>query len=174
MAADDVRAVREALRMTVVRRLQQQYGGIDRAAGNDHEVRAEVDGRPVDLGHDCETVRPVVSVSSRTTLAFVTIETLSCFSAGSTQITCASDFRLRQAREPVHLVAPDTGAVPGRPALLVLDEIDADRQMERCSPCFSRSSLNCWMRGSCSTGPNRYGALAAPSVGSSPRRPCTR
>ena len=40
-------------------------------------------------------------------------------------------------------------------------------------PAAARSSESCWMRGSCETAGNGYGALAGGSVGSSPRAPCT-
>ena len=46
-------------------------------------------------------------------------------------MTWASDLPLTSAREPVDPVAPDADAVVGRPALRVLGEVDADRQVER-------------------------------------------
>lgn len=46
------------------------------------------------------TVRPVGSVSRRCTSALVTIVTLSYFSAGSTQITCASDLAPSRQGKP--------------------------------------------------------------------------
>ena len=46
-------------------------------------------------------------------------------------MTWASDLAFDQAGEPVDPVAADADAVPGRLAVLVLGEVDADRQVER-------------------------------------------
>src|SRR3954449_8326021 len=44
--------------------------------------------------------------------------------------------RLHKTRESVHPVAADAHTVPRCPAVLVLDEVDTDRQMERMQPLF--------------------------------------
>jgi hypothetical protein len=134
MAADDVRAVRQAVRMAVVRRLQQQYGGIDRAAGDNHEVRAELHGRPVDLGHDLRDRPP-----GRVGLEPHHVGVRQHRDVLVLQRRVDADhlrvrLRLEQARESVHPITPDAHAVPARAALRVLDEIDADREMERMQP----------------------------------------
>lgn len=98
------------------------------------------------------TVRPVGSVSSRRTSALVIIVTLSCSRAGSTQITWASDLAPSRQGKPstrsqrmqalVRVARPSSSWVRFTPM----------GRWKGCSPCFSRSSLSCWMRGSCSTG----------------------
>ena len=77
---------------------------------------------------------------------------------------------LDQAGEPVHPVAADAGAVVGgaaraRPG----SRLTPIGRWNGCSPCFSRSSLSCWMRGSCS---HRRVARTArwPGPRSGPRR----
>jgi hypothetical protein len=51
--------------------------------------------------------------------------------------------------------------------------ITPDGEWKGCSPTAAMSSKSFWMRGSCETGGNGYGADAGGSVGSSPRAPCT-
>ena len=120
------------------------------------------------------TVRPVGSVSSRWTCAFVTISTFSCSSAGSTQITCASDLApIRQGKPSTRSHRMQTLLRVAFPSESCVRSTPIGR-WNGCRPCFSMSSLSCWMRGECSTGACAYCALAAPSVGSSPCRPRTR
>ena len=121
------------------------------------------------------TVRPLASVSRRSTWALVISSTLGCSSAGSTQITWASDLAFEQAGEPVDPVTADAPAGVGRATPLVLGEVDADRQVERVQALLLQvvaQLLDPWLvlhRRAAA-----YWALAAPSVGSSPWWPCTR
>ena len=173
--ADDVGAVGQPVRVPVVRRAQQQRGRVDRTAGHHDDVarRAATVVPSPSLVTTAVTVRPVASVSSRSTWALVISATLSCASAGSTQMTWASDFAPEQAREAVDPVAADAGAGVGRPAVRRPgSRFTPIGRWNGCSPCFSRSSLSCWMRGSCCDRRERVlragrplgGVLAVPAV----------
>ena len=117
---------------------------------------------------------PDGSVSSRRTLAWVSSVTFGCSSAGSTHTTCASDFApTRQGKPSTRSQRMHRLARVARPASSCTRSTPMGR-WNGCSPCFSRSSESCWIRGSCCTGGWRYCCEAAPSVGSSPCWPCTR
>ena len=111
------------------------------------------------------TVRPLASVSRRSTWALVISSTLACSSAGSTQITWASDLALSRQGNPstrsqrMHLLA---WVAPPRSSWVRSTPIG---RWNGCRPCFSRSSLSCWIRGSCCTGGSWYWALAGPFGG---------
>ena len=131
--ADHVRAVGQPVRVPVVGRAQQQRRGVHRAAGDHHDVGAEADRRSRRRSSvtTAVTVRPVASVSSRATWALVTRSTLSCSSAGSTQITWASDLPPSRHGKPstrsqrMHALA--WVALPCSSWV----ELHADRQVER-------------------------------------------
>ena len=100
VAADDVGAVRQAVRVRVVRRAQEQRRRVDRAADDDHDVRRVGLPRAVALDVDAVTSRPDALVSRRSTYAPVTSDTFGCCSAGSTQTTCASAFAFTRHGKP--------------------------------------------------------------------------
>ena len=98
------------------------------------------------------TLRPESSVSKRCTLAPVINVTLSLDSTGSTQMTWASDLAFSTHGKPstrsqrMHTLV--CAARPGSTSW----RLTPIGRWKGCSPSFSRSSLNCWMRGSCDTG----------------------
>lgn len=133
--AHDVRAVGQAPRMPVVRRTQQQDGGVDGAAGDDHDVRAELHGRalaaPVPDRRDdrgdaaAGRVRlqaPHVRVGDHLDVVV--------FQGGVDTDDLRVGLRADQAGEAVDTVAADAGAGVGGPAPVVLGEVHPDRQVE--------------------------------------------
>ena len=115
------------------------------------------------------TVRPLASVSSRIASAPVSSVTFGCSSAGRTASTSASDFACTTHGKP--------SQSPHRTQRLYGMSLSSSMiphgAWNGWWPAAARSSASCWMRGSCDTGGNGYGALAGGSVGSSPRAPWT-
>ena len=106
------------------------------------------------------TVWPDGSVSRRCTCAPVTRVTLSWARTGSTQMTCASDLASSRHGKPStrsqRMQALPRAATPGCASW----RLTPIGRWNGWRPCFSRSSLSCWMRGSWETGGWRYCALA--------------
>jgi hypothetical protein len=112
---------------------------------------------------------PDAFVSRRSASASVSSVTLGCSSAGRTASTSASDFACTRHGKPSQ-VAQRTQALN---AGAVSSSRTPHGAWNGWRPMASRSSLSCWMRGSCETAGNGYGPLDHGSVGSSPRAPCT-
>ena len=148
VAADDVGGVRQAARVLVARRAQQQRGGVDRAAGRPRR-------RPRCRPPRCRarstttrlTERPDASGSSRVTRAWVRSVTLGCLSAGRTHSTCASALpSVRQgnpSKRSQRMQRPASGSDSSR-------STPTGRWNGRW-PALTRSSCSCWIRGSWET-----------------------
>ena len=91
-------------------------------------------------------------------------------SAGRTPSTSASDLACTRHGKPSH-VAQRTHVLNGG---FASSRMTPHGAWNGWKPAFSRSSESCWIRGSCTSAGNGYGALDGGSVGSSPRAPCTR
>ena len=116
-----------------------------------------------------ETSFPEPFVSSLTTLAFVSSVTFGCSSAGRTPSTSASDFACTRQGNPSQVVQRMQWLY-GR---FVSVSLTPHGAWNGWWPAASRSSESCWIRGSCVSAGNGYGALDGGSVGSSPRAPWT-
>ena len=170
VAADLVGAVGEAVRVLVARRGEEQLRAVGRAARDDDEIRRERLGLAVALDdHAGDLGARVVRLQ---------LDRLRVRPAARRCRARARAARRRPRRPTCR--APRRGSRRS--------SCSARRRCRACStrasriphgawngwwPAASRSSASCWIRGSCETGGNGYGALAGGSVGSSPRAPCT-
>ena len=170
VAADLVGAVREAVRVPLAARGQKQLGGVRRAAREDDEVAGTRSIGAVDVDQHLRHRRRLRRWSrAGPRSAFVSSVTFGCSSAGRTPSTSASDLPCTRTGTRRSSGSARTRCTPC-----------SARSVERRtahgtggSPFAARSSESCWMRGSCETAGYGYGALDGPSVGSSPRAPCT-
>ena len=126
------------------------------------------------LAPSWSTITPVTSVPaslvfSRMTSASVHSVTFGCSSAGRTPSTSASDLAWTMHGKPSQL-SQRMHVLNG---MLLSSSITPQGAWNGWWPSFPRSSESFWIRGSCETAGNGYGALAGGSVGSSPRAPCT-
>ncbi|CAG6390601.1 hypothetical protein SCOCK_10070 [Actinacidiphila cocklensis] len=132
VAPHDVRAVGQPPGMPVVCRTQQQHRGVHRATGDHHDVTAERFRRAVrelcdHTGHGaaCRVGLQALDVGVGHHRDVVVFE------GGVDADHLRVGLRAHQAREPVDPVAADADAGVRRPAVPVLGEVHADRQMER-------------------------------------------
>ena len=130
--AHDVRAVGQPVRVLVVGRAQQQQRRVQRTAGHHDDVGGQGDGAAVAQRGDDPGDGPArrvglqpLDVGVGEQLDVVVLERR--VDADDLGVGLGPD----QAGEAVDPVAPDARTGPGRPAVGVLDEVDADRQVER-------------------------------------------